>query len=238
MNQPSLLSIEQTPTPDSTLTWKDVLNGEKESEYFTKLLKVIANERARGKLIYPANSEIFNALALTPFNLAKVVIIGQDPYHGPNQAHGLCFSVRQGVPAPPSLINIFKELSEDLGVKVPAHGSLTKWAEQGVLLLNAVLTVENGNPQSHAGLGWERFTDRIIRELNDRKSGLVFLLWGSHAQKKCEQIDPKRHFVLKAPHPSPLSAHRGFFGCKHFSRANQILKNQGLEPINWDLSLG
>jgi len=236
VNQPSVVSIDPSPTTDSSLTWKEVLSGEKESEYFVKLLKVIAAERTRGKLIYPANSEIFNALALTPFNLAKVIIIGQDPYHGPNQAHGLCFSVRQGVPPPPSLINIFKELSDDLGVKVPAHGCLTPWATQGVLLLNAVLTVENGNPQSHAGLGWERFTDRIIKELNDRKTGLVFLLWGSHAQKKCEQIDPNRHVILKAPHPSPLSAHRGFFGCKHFSKTNQILREQGITPIEWDLA--
>lgn len=195
----------------------------------------VERERAAGKIIYPKNSDIFNALTFTPFEEVNVVIIGQDPYHGRNQAHGLCFSVQPGVPAPPSLVNIFQELESDLGLKRPTHGCLEKWAKQGVLLLNAVLTVEAGQPQSHANLGWETFTDKIIYELNARKQGLVFLLWGSPAQKKCASIDPQRHTVLRAPHPSPLSAHRGFFGCKHFSQTNAILRSLGKKEIDWQL---
>lgn len=212
-----------------------MLNGERDKPYFQQIMRFIESERAGGKSIYPRNPEIFNAMAFTPFAEVKVVIIGQDPYHGPNQAHGLCFSVKPPVPPPPSLLNIFKELENDLGIKPPAHGCLEKWARQGVLLLNAVLTVEAGRPQSHAKIGWEQFTDKVIRELNERKTGLVFLLWGAAAQRKCAFIDRSRHIVLEAAHPSPLSAYNGFFGCRHFSRANQALKDQGLPEVDWSL---
>lgn len=218
------------------LTWKEALAGEREQPYLVELLQWIESERKRGRTIYPKNGDIFNALTFTPFNEVKVVIIGQDPYHGPNQAHGLCFSVQPGVPFPPSLINIFKELEEDLGIKRPRDGCLEHWARQGVLLLNTVLTVEAGKPQSHANRGWEKFTDRIIKELGSRKEGLVFLLWGSPAQKKCSSIDPTRHHILKAPHPSPLSASRGFFGSRHFSKTNELLISMGSTPIDWDLN--
>lgn len=217
------------------LTWREVLEGEREQEYFKRILVFIEGERSAGKAVFPPNADIFNALAYTPFEQVKAVIIGQDPYHGPGQAHGLCFSVRRGVPPPPSLVNIFKELAADIGTPIPAHGNLEKWAEQGVLLLNAVLTVECGKPQSHGEIGWQRFTDRIIHELNHRKENLVFLLWGSHAQKKGASIDRKRHLVLTAPHPSPLSASRGFFGCRHFSETNRFLKKCGVDIIDWSL---
>lgn len=217
------------------LTWKEVLAGERDESYFRELLTFIESARAAGKRIYPPNHETFNALQHTPFNQVKVVIIGQDPYHGAGQAHGLCFSVKPGVPIPPSLHNIFNELRDDLGITVPQHGCLEKWAAQGVLLLNAVLSVEEGIPGSHANKGWERFTDRIIRELNERKDDLVFLLWGAYAQKKCTMIDRARQHVLEAPHPSPLSASRGFFGCKHFSRANELLRKSGQPEIDWSL---
>jgi uracil-DNA glycosylase len=222
------------PPDQEACTWRDVLGKEKEKRYFSDLLAFVENERASGKVIFPRNDQVFAALSLTPFDQVKVVILGQDPYHGPNQAHGLCFSVQPGVPAPPSLENIFKELKEDVDFQRPTHGTLTGWAEQGVLLLNAVLTVQASNAGSHAGKGWERFTDRIIAELNDRREGIVFLLWGSYAQKKGSIIDPTRHTVLTAPHPSPLSAHRGFFGCRHFSKANEVLKSQGVAPIDWN----
>lgn len=218
-----------------SLSWKDVLGEEKQQPYFKNIMSFIEKQRAAGKTIYPKNSDIFNALTLTPFEDVKVVIIGQDPYHGPNQAHGLCFSVKLGVPPPPSLVNIYKELMSDVGMKRPAHGYLEKWAKQGVLLLNAVLSVEDGKPQSHGNIEWQRFTDKIIFELNTRKENLVFLLWGSHAQKKGEGIDRKKHLVLTAPHPSPLSASRGFFGCKHFSQTNQFLKSKGIASIDWEL---
>jgi uracil-DNA glycosylase len=226
--------MESTATT-STLSWQTVLSGEKEKPYFTQMMDFLNHERAKGKIIYPPPQDVFNAIKSTPFDRVKVVILGQDPYHGPNQAHGLCFSVRPGVPAPPSLVNIFQELQTDLGIPISKQGYLQKWADQGVLLLNTVLTVEAGKAHSHAKIGWETFTDRIIQELNDKCSGLVFLLWGSHAQHKCEIINPTRHFLLKAPHPSPLSAHRGFFGCKHFSKCNEILKRQDKEPIDWSL---
>lgn len=216
--------------------WREVLAGEREAPYFKAITERIAAERAAGKVIYPKNSEVFNALHLTPFSGVKVVIIGQDPYHGPGQAHGLCFSVQRGVPSPPSLVNIFKELASDLGVPVPPHGCLESWARQGVLLLNASLTVQAGTPQSHAGIGWEQFTDRIIRELNIRREHLVFMLWGSSAQKKCAVVDRSKHLVLTAPHPSPLSAHRGFLGCRHFSQANEYLQQHGVTPIEWALT--
>jgi uracil-DNA glycosylase len=213
------------------MPWGDFLK--KDEQYFQEILRAVERERALGKVIYPKNSEVFNALTFTPLEAVKVVIIGQDPYHGPNQAHGLCFSVRDGVPFPPSLQNIFKEIQADIGTHPPKSGSLERWAKQGVLLLNAVLTVEEGLPGSHRSLGWERFTDKVIKVVNDQKKGVVFLLWGAFAQKKGELIDKGKHFILEAPHPSPLSASRGFFGCKHFSKTNEILRSQGLEPIDW-----
>jgi len=215
--------------------YKHALQGEREAPYFKAILKTIERERASGQIIYPPNADIFNALALTPFDAVRIVILGQDPYHGPNQAHGLSFSVRHGVPPPPSLVNIFKEIQADLGIPPPDHGCLEEWAKRGVLLLNATLTVRAGEPQSHAELGWERFTDTIIRALNERREHLVFMLWGSSAQKKGAMIDRQRHCVLTAPHPSPLSAHRGFLGCKHFSKANAYRENLGLTPIDWRL---
>lgn len=217
------------------ITWNEALCGEKEAPYFKEITEFIERERRDGKTIYPKNADIFNALQFTPFEKVQVVILGQDPYHGPNQAHGLCFSVRPGVALPPSLQNIFKELISDVGCSMPTSGCLESWAQQGVLLLNSTLTVESGQPMSHANLGWERFTDRIIQELNNRRSGIVFMLWGAHAQKKGAAIDPTRHLILKAPHPSPLSAHRGFLGCRHFSKANEYLKARGSAGINWDI---
>ncbi len=192
-------------------------------------------EKQAGKTIYPPGGEIFAAFAHTPFDRVKVVILGQDPYHGAGQAHGLCFSVRPGVPAPPSLVNVFKEIRSDLGIAPPGHGCLTAWAERGVLLLNTVLTVEQGRAASHRGKGWEGFTDHVIDVLNDGREHLVFLLWGSHAGSKASRIDSRRHDVLRAPHPSPLSAHRGFFGCRHFSRANRYLAEHDQVPIDWSL---
>ena len=186
-------------------------------------------------MIYPPGAQIFNALDLTTFENVKVVILGQDPYHGPGQAHGLCFSVSAGVPKPPSLQNIFKEIEKDLGIVSPKNGCLLAWAQQGVLLLNAVLTVEHAQAGSHQGKGWEQFTDRIVSLLNEQREHLVFMLWGSYAQKKGAIIDRHRHLVLESPHPSPLSAHRGFFGNKHFSSANRYLTEHGISPINWQL---
>ncbi len=218
-------------TPPS---WHDVIGQEKEQSYFLDTLAFVAAEREAGKTIYPPAKDVFNAFRLTEFDQVKVVILGQDPYHGPNQAHGLSFSVRPGIPAPPSLVNMYKELEVDIpGFQRPTHGYLQSWAEQGVLLLNTVLTVEAGKAHSHANLGWETFTDRVIASLNQHRQGLVFLLWGAHAQKKGIIIDRQRHHVLKAPHPSPLSAHRGFLGCRHFSQTNQLLSQQGLAPIDW-----
>ncbi|MBW7981979.1 uracil-DNA glycosylase [Enterobacillus tribolii] len=218
----------------SSLTWHDVIGPEKEKPYFHDTLAFVATERASGKTIYPPQKDVFNAFRFTEFGDVKVVILGQDPYHGPNQAHGLSFSVRPGIPAPPSLVNMYKELQTDIpGFEIPRHGYLKSWADQGVLLLNTVLTVEGGKAHSHANLGWEQFTDRVVAALNEHRSGLVFLLWGSHAQKKGSIIDRQRHHVLKAPHPSPLSAHRGFFGCHHFSQTNQFLEQQGLAAIDW-----
>lgn len=214
-------------------TWQQAIGEEKSKDYFKQVLNFVKTERASGKIIYPPHKDIFNALKAAEFDKVKVVIIGQDPYHGPNQAHGMCFSVQKGVPAPPSLKNIFKELHSDLGLNIPPHGCLQKWADQGVLLLNTVLTVQAGNAHSHAGKGWEMFTDKVIQELSESREGLVFLLWGSHAQKKAEFIDLTKHEILKAPHPSPLSAHRGFLGCKHFSKTNALLEQLGKEPIDW-----
>jgi uracil-DNA glycosylase len=213
--------------------WKQALGDEFEQPYMQQLREFLLAEKAAGKQIYPPGSLIFNALNSTPLGRVKVVIIGQDPYHGPGQAHGLSFSVPPGVRPPPSLQNIFKEIQRDLGQPIPAHGSLQSWADQGVLLLNAVLTVTQGQAGAHANRGWERFTSRIIELLNQQCEHLVFMLWGSYAQKKGAQIDASRHCVLKSVHPSPLSAHRGFIGCGHFSAANAYLQENGRHPIDW-----
>lgn len=218
-------------------SWTDVLSAEKEKDYFKETLSYVAERRASGVTVYPPKREVFNAFKSTPFEDIKVVIIGQDPYHGPGQAHGLCFSVKPGVKTPPSLVNIYKELATDIqGFERPSHGYLQSWAEQGVLLLNTVLTVEEGKAHSHKHLGWETFTDKVIQGVSDYAEGVVFLLWGSHAQKKGSCIDSNKHFALKAPHPSPLSAHRGFLGCAHFSKTNELLKKQGKEPVKWALT--
>lgn len=216
------------------LTWHDVLAEEKEKPYFVETLKAVANERAAGVTVYPPQKDVFNAFRLTELGDIKVVILGQDPYHGPNQAHGLAFSVLPGVSIPPSLLNMYKELEQDIsGFVRPTHGFLESWATQGVMLLNTVLTVEASKAHSHARFGWETFTDNVISAINQHREGVIFLLWGSHAQKKGSIIDTQRHHVLKAPHPSPLSAHRGFFGSKHFSQANALLSQSGQSPIDW-----
>jgi uracil-DNA glycosylase len=214
-------------------SWKQRLEGEFRSPYFADLKRFLLEEKQSGAVVYPPGSLIFNAFNSTPFDAVKVVILGQDPYHGPGQAHGLCFSVQPGVKPPPSLVNIFKEMQSDLGQPIPGHGCLQKWADQGVLLLNSGLTVRAGQPASHQGKGWERFTDAAVKALNDGKEGLVFLLWGKPAQLKGSLIDPKRHHVLKAAHPSPFSAHSGFFGTRHFSKTNAILEASGRAPIDW-----
>lgn len=215
--------------------WKQQLASEFDSDYMQALREFLREEKRRGKVIYPPGPQMFNAFNSTPFDAVRVVILGQDPYHGPGQAHGLSFSVPPGIPPPPSLLNIFKEIHRDLGLPMPGHGCLQAWAEQGVLLLNAVLSVEQRQAASHQGRGWERFTDRAIERLNSEREGLVFLLWGSYAQKKGNLIDRQRHLVLTAPHPSPLSAHRGFIGCGHFSRVNEYLQDRGEAPIDWRL---
>jgi len=216
-------------------SWLDYLKEEFDTPYLLALKDFLLAEKEQGKVIHPKGNLIFNALNSTPFDKVKVVILGQDPYHGADQAHGLSFSVLPGVKIPPSLVNIFKELSQDLGIKIPSHGYLQSWADQGVLLLNATLTVEQNNAGSHQGKGWEQFTDRAIQQLNEHREGLVFLLWGAYAQKKGQFIDNKKHLVLSAPHPSPLSAHRGFFGIKHFSKANEYLTKNNVTPIDWHL---
>lgn len=215
--------------------WVQCLAEEFRQPYMAQLADFLAGEEQAGKVLFPESRHCFNALNSTPLEQVKVVILGQDPYHGPGQAHGLCFSVRPNVQVPPSLVNIFKEIQDDLGINPPDHGCLQPWAEQGVLLLNAVLTVEQGNAGAHQGKGWELFTDRVIETINQQRQGVVFLLWGSYARKKGRIIDRNRHLVLEGPHPSPLSAYRGFFGCKHFSRANQWLQEQGQHPIDWSL---
>ena len=217
-------------------SWKDGLSEFLLSPKMDELKAFLVQEKHADKVIYPPNSLIFNALNITPLSQVKVVIIGQDPYHGPNQAHGLSFSVQRGVAVPPSLRNIFHELQTDLGIPVSKHGDLTKWAEQGVLLLNSVLTVEAGQPTSHQKRGWEDFTNYVIDVLNEQCENIVFILWGAYAQRKGQRIDPNKHLVLKAAHPSPLAANRGgFFGCKVFSKSNNYLKQHGIEPINWQL---
>ncbi|MEQ1404327.1 uracil-DNA glycosylase [Neorhizobium sp. Rsf11] len=216
-------------------SWKHVLGPEFENPYMSELRRFLVAEKQAGKRIFPKGSEYFRALDLTPLEHVKVVILGQDPYHGYGQAHGLCFSVRPGVRIPPSLVNIYKEMETDLGIRPANHGFLEHWASQGVLLLNSVLTVEEARAASHQGRGWERFTDAVIRAVNEDCDGVVFMLWGSYAQKKAAFVDTKKHLVLKAPHPSPLSAHNGFFGCRHFSKANDFLISRGKEPIDWQL---
>ncbi|MFM7672652.1 MAG: uracil-DNA glycosylase [Bacteroidota bacterium] len=216
-------------------SWKAVLKKEFNAPYFQQLVTHIRTEKELGKTIYPPGSLIFNAYNCTPFDQVKVVIIGQDPYHGPGQAHGLSFSVPPGVPPPPSLQNIFKELEADLGLRKPLQGDLTKWAMQGVFLLNASLTVRAGEPMSHSQIGWAAFTDATIRCLAERREQLVFLLWGKFAQEKAKFIDPQKHLVLKAAHPSPLSAHNGFLGCRHFSQTNAYLVANRIDPIDWSV---
>ena len=216
-------------------SWLREVGEEFNQPYMRELGDFLREQKTAGKRIYPPGGKIFNAFDSTPFDKVKVVILGQDPYHGPGQAHGLCFSVPPGVAPPPSLQNMFKELQSDLGFKIPNHGCLEHWAGQGVLLLNAVLTVEARRAASHQGKGWEQFTDRVVRCLNEKQSGLAFLLWGAYAQRKGQIIDRDRHLVLAAPHPSPFSADRGFFGCRHFSRTNDYLQEQGRETIDWQL---
>jgi uracil-DNA glycosylase len=215
--------------------WKELLKEEFNKPYFEQITHHLKTEKSQGKIIYPPGSQIFNAFDTTPIDHVKVVILGQDPYHGPRQAHGLCFSVQDGIPPPPSLINIFKELNEDIGIRIPNHGNLTAWARQGVFLLNASLTVRAGEPMSHAKIGWASFTDTVIKKISDEKEHVVFMLWGKFAQDKRVLVDATKHLVLRAPHPSPLSAHNGFFGCKHFSKANQYLMSKGIDPIDWQL---
>ncbi len=213
--------------------WGEVLASEFGQEYFRKLKEFLIQEKTK-HLIYPPGDAIFSAFNHTPFNVVKVVIIGQDPYHGPGQAHGLCFSVPEGIKIPPSLRNIYKELISDIGITAPTKGDLTNWAKQGVLLLNATLTVRAHEAGSHQKKGWEQFTDQCIKNVSDQRDHVVFLLWGAFAQKKSKLIDENKHLILKAVHPSPLSAHRGFFGCKHFSKTNEYLVNHGMQAIDWN----
>lgn len=222
-------------TPQVNETWLPHLREEFQNERMKALRSYLMERKKLGMKIYPRGDEWFAALNMTPFDKVKVVILGQDPYHGPGQAHGLCFSVRPGIPFPPSLDNIFKEMHSDLGLAKPQNGCLTKWSEQGVLLLNSVLTVEDGRAAAHQGRGWEQFTDRIIQALNDERENLVFVLWGAYAQKKGAFIDRKKHLVLESPHPSPLSAYRGFFGTKPFSKINAYLRSKGIGEIDWSL---
>jgi len=213
--------------------WKEILKTEFSKDYFQQIAAFLKTERAQGKTIYPPGGLIFNAFDKTPFDKLKVVILGQDPYHGPGQAHGLCFSVPDGVPPPPSLVNIYKELNTDIGLPIAKTGNLTPWAEQGVFLLNAVLTVRANEPASHSKIGWMEFTNAVIRKISDKKEGVVFLLWGRFAHEKQVLIDETKHHVLKAAHPSPFSADKGFFGCKHFSKTNELLARHGLDPVDW-----
>jgi len=222
------MAIELEPS------WLEVLGDEFDKDYMLKLKQFLKEEKEAGYKIYPKGSDIFNAFNKTPFTNLKVVILGQDPYHGDNQAHGLSFSVQKGVNPPPSLKNIYKELLTDIpGFTMPPDGDLSKWAEQGVLLLNATLTVRAGTPGSHQKKGWEEFTDTVIRKISEKKDGIVFILWGSYAQAKAELIDKAKHHIIKSPHPSPFSADRGFFGSKPFSKANEFLKEEGKKPVDW-----
>lgn len=229
------IRVEQMAEIKLEQSWKKRLLPEFQEDYMLSLKAFLEKEKKQKKQIFPNGNDYFAAMNLTPFDKVKVVILGQDPYHGAGQAHGLCFSVQKGVRFPPSLQNIFKELKSDLGIEIPQHGCLTTWAEQGVLLLNSVLTVEEGKAASHQGQGWERFTDRIIEHLNQEKENIVFVLWGSYAQKKGAFIDRNKHYVIESPHPSPLSAHRGFFGTKPFSKINDYLQSHGQKQINWQI---
>jgi uracil-DNA glycosylase len=216
-------------------TWKEALKTEFTKPYFLQIITVLRSEKMANKTIYPPGPLIFNAYNTTPIDKVKVVILGQDPYHGPGQAHGLCFSVSNGIATPPSLVNIYKELNSDIGIPIPGHGNLTKWAQQGVFLINASLTVQAASPMSHAKIGWAEFTDATIRKISEIKEKVVFLLWGKFAQEKQSLIDETKHLVLKAAHPSPLSAYNGFLGCKHFSKTNEYLIKNNLTPIDWSL---
>lgn len=216
-------------------SWKEALATQFNQPYFQQVTLHIKTEKSQGKIIYPPGPQIFNAFDTTPLDHVKVVILGQDPYHGPGQAHGLCFSVQNGVAPPPSLVNIYKELQSDIGIMIPDHGNLTAWAKQGVFLLNASLTVRASEPMSHSKIGWANFTDAVIKTISDKREHVVFLLWGKFAREKKILIDQNKHLVLEAAHPSPLSAHNGFFGCKHFSKANEYLMINGIEPVNWQL---
>ena len=216
-------------------SWKEALQAEFSKPYFQQIALHLRTEKEAGKIIYPPGPLIFNAFEKCPFHKLKVVLIGQDPYHNADQAMGLSFSVPKGIKPPPSLVNIYKELKQDIGMEIPAHGDLSHWAEQGALLLNAALTVRANEPNSHALIGWHNFTNEIIRKISSEKKGIVFLLWGKFAQEKEILIDETKHYVLKAAHPSPFSANNGFFGCKHFSRTNDLLMKQGLQPIDWSL---
>ncbi|WP_061019036.1 uracil-DNA glycosylase [Vibrio splendidus] len=219
-------------------TWESIINDERDKEYFQSILAFVEQQRNSGKTVYPPQDLVFSAFDMTPFESVRVVILGQDPYHGANQAHGLAFSVLPGVKIPPSLRNMYKELAQDIeGFEIPSHGYLDSWASQGVLMLNTVLTVEEAKAHSHAKCGWETFTDAIIAELNQRSEPIIFLLWGAHAQKKGQAIDVDKHHVLIAPHPSPLSARRGFFGCQHFSITNKLLSSIDQQPIDWRLPI-
>jgi len=229
MNETCVMTLDRAPS------WQPWLNAEFDAPYMQQLKQFLQHEKAARKTIYPPSDHWFHALEATPLDQVKVVIIGQDPYHQPDQAHGLCFSVRPGIKTPPSLVNIYKELQSDLGVTPVNHGYLESWAKQGVLLLNAVLTVEDSQAASHQGKGWEQFTDRVIATVNEQCEHVVFLLWGSYAQKKAAFVDQNKHLVLKSVHPSPLSAHRGFFGNHQFSQANDFLASRGKQPINWQL---
>ncbi len=217
--------------------WDTVLRGEFEKEYYLRLRDFLKEEyfNRNNYDIYPSMYDIFNAMKATPYSRVKAVLLGQDPYHGPGQAHGMCFSVKKGVKSPPSLQNIFKELNDDLGCEIPSHGCLESWAEQGILLLNTILTVRAGQPGSHKGKGWEIFTDTVIRKLNEREQPMVYLLWGANARSKKELITNPRHLILEAAHPSPFSARNGFFGCRHFSKTNSFLQENGIEPIDWQI---
>ena len=221
--------------PNIHESWKEHLIEEFNQPYFQALKKFLVEEK-NTQVVYPPGDKIFAAFDRTPFDRVKVVILGQDPYHGKGQAHGLCFSVPPGITSPPSLVNIFKELHNDVGMPMPNHGNLESWADQGVLLLNATLTVRANQAGSHQNKGWENFTDTVIRKISDAREGVVFILWGRYAQAKESLIDAARHHILKAAHPSPFSAHSGFFGCRHFSKTNEILQSRDLEPVNWTLS--
>ncbi|MCX6353204.1 MAG: uracil-DNA glycosylase [Bacteroidetes bacterium] len=229
------MTAATTINPQIEESWKEALLDEFSKPYFSALKTFLTEEKNAGKIIYPKGSEIFNAFTLTPFEKVKVVILGQDPYHNPGQAHGLSFSVVDGVKPPPSLQNIYKEIYSDLGLPIPSSGNLTKWAAQGVFLLNAILTVQANQPASHQKKGWEEFTDAVIKNLSDKRTGLVFILWGNYAKQKIALIDTSKHHILTSAHPSPFSAANGFFGCRHFSKTNALLEKSGISPIDWKL---